>query len=327
MAGYILRRTLQAIPILFGVSVVVFLIVNLAPGDITARFRVPRVPPEQIAALIEAYGLNEPWIPRYFAWISTFVQVWRPDAWGYSFLNGQPVLATFLDRLPATLRLMGTALLITIIFAIPIGVLAAVKQYSWTDKVITTLATIGYAIPSFLLGLYILYFGGFLLKQATDGAIGFPLFGMQSLGSRGGGIVDIAWHLVLPVTSLAVQQIAAWARYMRTSMLEVLHQDYVRTAKAKGLPRARVLGKHALRNALIPIVTLLGLSVPALIAGAAITETIFSYPGLGGFFVEAVGNRDYPVVMAFTMVGGLAVILGNLMADVLYGVVDPRIKY
>jgi len=326
MASYILRRTLQSIPILFGISVIVFAIVNLAPGDVTARFRVPRVPPEQIAALIEAYGLNEPLIPRYFAWISTFVQVWRPEAWGYGFLNGQPVLNTFLERLPATLRLTGAALAITILFAIPIGVLAAVKQYSWTDKIITTMATVGYAIPSFLLGLYILYFGGYVIKDLTDGAIGFPLFGSDRLGGNG-NFVDIVWYLVLPVTSLAVQQIAAWARYMRTSMLEVLHQDYVRTAKAKGLPRGRVLGKHALRNALIPVVTLLGLSVPGLIAGAAITETIFSYPGLGSMFVDAVANRDYPVVQALTMVGGVAVILGNLLADVLYGVVDPRIKY
>jgi peptide/nickel transport system permease protein len=326
MATYIIRRLIQSIPIMFGISVIVFAIVYLSPGDPTARFRVPRVPPEQIEALIRAYGLDRPVHEQYVKWITTFVQVWRPEAWGYSFNNGQPVLDLVASRIPATLRLMGSALLITIVFAIPIGVLAAVKQYSWTDKIITTFATIGYAIPSFLLGLLILYGGGVLLKQWTNGAIGFPLFGMESLGTRG-DMGDILWHLVLPVTSLAIQQIAAWARYMRTSMLEVLHQDYVRTAKAKGLPRGRVLGKHALRNALIPIVTLLGLSVPALIAGAAITETIFSYPGLGSLFLDAVGQRDYPVVLALTMAGGFTVVVGNLLADVLYGVVDPRIKY
>ncbi|MBA2570244.1 MAG: ABC transporter permease [Chloroflexi bacterium] len=320
------RRGIQAIPIMFGISVIVFLIIYLSPGDPTARFRVPRVPPEQIQALIRAYGLDKPLLEQYVAWITTFVQVWRPEAWGYSFLNGQPVLDVILGRVPATVRLMGASLIITIIFAIPIGVLAAVKQYSWTDKIITTLATIGYAIPSFLIGLLILYFGGVVLKQWTGGALGFPLFGMESLGKRGDWL-DIAWHLVLPVTSLAIQQIAAWARFMRTSMLEVLHQDYVRTARAKGLPRARVLGKHALRNALIPIVTLLGLSVPALLAGAVITETIFSYPGLGSLVVNSVAGRDYPVVLALTMLGGLTVVLGNLLADVLYGVVDPRIKY
>jgi peptide/nickel transport system permease protein len=229
------------------------------------------------------------------------------------------VLTLTLERIPATLRLMGLSLLVTIIFAIPIGVLAAVKQYSWTDKIITTLATIGFAIPSFILGLYTLYFGAVVLDK-------FPLFGLQSFGKEG-DILDLLWHLVLPVTSLAIQQIAGWARYMRSSMLEVLHQDYVRTAKAKGLPRTRVLGKHALRNALIPIITLLGLSVPALLAGAAITETVFSYPGLGSMFVEAVALRDYPIVLALTMVGGFTVVLGNLLADILYGVVDPRIKY
>jgi peptide/nickel transport system permease protein len=214
---------------------------------------------------------------------------------------------------------MGSSLLVTIAFAIPIGVIAAVKQYSWVDKIITTLATIGYAMPSFLLGLYVLWIGGVILHK-------FPLFGMQSLGKKGDW-GDIAWHLVLPVTSLALQGIAAWSRYMRASMLDVLHQDYVRTARAKGLPGSRVISKHVLRNALIPIVTLLGLTIPTLIAGAAITETIFSWPGLGSTFVNAVGTRDYPMVLALTMLGGFTVVLGNLLADVLYGVVDPRIKY
>ncbi len=319
MFNYIVRRTLQALPILFGVAVIVFMIVQLAPGSPIDRFRTPRISPAQLDALIRLYGLDQPILDQFVKWITAFVQVWRVDAWGYSFLDGQPVLNKVLERVPATVRLMGLALLTTIVLAVPIGVLAAVKQYSWTDKVITTLATIGYAIPSFILGLYLLYFGGVVLKA-------FPLFGMQSFG-KSGDIPDLIWHLVLPVGSLAIQQIAGWARYMRSSMLEVLHQDYVRTAKAKGLPRSRVLGKHALRNAMIPIVTLLGLSIPALLAGAAITETIFSYPGLGAMFVQSVTVRDYPTVLALTMVGGVTVVLGNLLADVLYGVVDPRIKY
>jgi len=317
--SYIVRRTLQALPILFGVAVIVFMIVQLAPGSPIDRFRTPRISPAQLDALIRLYGLDQPILDQFVKWITAFVQVWRVDAWGYSFLDGQPVLNKVLERVPATVRLMGAALLVTIVLAVPIGVLAAVKQYSWTDKFITTLATIGYAIPSFILGLYLLYFGGVVLKA-------FPLFGMQSFG-KSGDIPDLIWHLVLPVGSLAIQQIAGWARYMRSSMLEVLHQDYVRTAKAKGLPRSRVLGKHALRNAMIPIVTLLGLSIPALLAGAAITETIFSYPGLGAMFVQSVTVRDYPTVLALTMVGGVTVVLGNLLADVLYGVVDPRIKY
>jgi len=317
--SYIVRRTLQALPILFGVAVIVFMIVQLAPGSPIDRFRTPRISPAQLDALIRLYGLDQPILDQFVKWITAFVQVWRVDAWGYSFLDGQPVLNKVLERVPATVRLMGLALLTTIVLAVPIGVLAAVKQYSWTDKLITTLATIGYAIPSFILGLYLLYFGGVVLKA-------FPLFGMQSFG-KSGDVADLIWHLVLPVASLAIQQIAGWARYMRSSMLEVLHQDYVRTAKAKGLPRSRVLGKHALRNAMIPIITLLGLSIPALLAGAAITETICSYPGLGAMFVQSVTVRDYPTVLALTMVGGVTVVVGNLLADVLYGVVDPRIKY
>jgi peptide/nickel transport system permease protein len=326
MAKYIFRRLLQAIPILTGVSFIVYAIILLAPGSPLDRFYDPSIPREAMERLIVAYGLDKPWYEQYVRWATTFWQVWRPEAWGYSFFDGQPVLQKYMHHAGATLRLMGSALLVTIIFAIPIGTLAAVKQYSWTDKIITTLATVGYAMPSFLLGVALLYFGGRVLGW-------FPLFGMQSLtdarsptGTRG-DFVDLAWHLVLPVSSLAIQQIAAWARYMRSAMLEVLHQDYVRTAKAKGLSSARVLGKHALRNALIPVVTLLGLSIPGLIGGAAITETIFSYPGLGKLYVDSVGLRDYPVIMAGTMIGAAAVMIGNLLADVLYAVVDPRIKY
>jgi peptide/nickel transport system permease protein len=320
MATYVLRRTLQALPIFFGISVIVFLIVHLAPGSPIDQFAGnPRINPAQRQNLIRLYGLDRPLLDQYVLWIVNFLQVWKPEAWGYAFLDGRPVIQTFLERLPATLRLTGAALAVTIILSVPIGVLAAVKQYSWTDKIITTFATIGYAIPSFLLGLYLLFFGAVALGA-------FPLFGMESFGKRG-DFFDLVWHLVLPVASLAIQQIAAWARYMRSSMLEVLHQDYVRTARAKGLPSSRVLGKHALRNALIPVVTLLGLSIPGLIAGAVITETIFSYPGLGSLFIESVRRFDYPVVLALTMVGGIAVIFGNLLADVLYGLVDPRIKY
>ena len=339
MGQYMLRRVIQAIPILIGVSMIVFLIVYASPGDPTDRFRTPRVPPEQIEALIRSYGLDKPLPEQYLAWATTFFHVidfnnsvnpldWTVNwpAWGYSFIDGRTVMEKVFLRLPPTILLMGTALIVTIVLAIPIGILAAVRQYSWTDKIITTAATFGYALPSFLLGTYVLWVGGVLLSQSTGGQFGFPTFGMESLGSRGNPI-DIGMHLVLPVTSLAILSIAAWSRYTRSAMLEVLHQDYVRTAKAKGLPRRTVIYKHALRNALIPVVTLLGLSIPTLIAGAAITETIFSWPGLGSLFIDAVGAKDYPVIMAVAMLSGAAVIFGNLLADVLYGFVDPRIKY
>ena len=215
---------------------------------------------------------------------------------------------------------MGSALAITVVVAIPLGMLAAIKQYSVADKVVTTFATIGYAMPSFVIGTYLLYIG------AVWTGI-FPFRGMTSSLRSEGDPLDIAWHMVLPVASLSIQSIAGWSRYVRATMLEVLHQDYIRTAKAKGLGSSRVNFRHALRNALIPVVTLFGLSLPSLIAGAAITEAIFSWPGLGSLGLQAVGERDYPVVMAFVLLGGIAVVLGNLIADILYGVVDPRIKY
>jgi len=324
MGTYVLRRIIQSIPILFGISILIFLIVQLAPGSPLDRFRNPRVPPEQIQAMVHLYGLDRPLLEQYVHWITAFVQVWRPDAWGYSFIDGQPVLKNVMDRVPATMLLMGSALVVTIIFSIPIGILAAVRQYSLTDKVITTFATIGYAMPSFLLGIYVLYFGGVVLYEWFGW--GFPLFGRQTLGGDGNP-ADIAYHLVLPVTSLAIQSIAGFSRYLRASMLDVMRQDYVRTARAKGADGRRVVGRHALRNALIPIITLIGLSIPSLISGAVITETIFSYPGLGSLTITAISQSDYPTIYATAMLAGIFVILGNLIADILYGVVDPRIKY
>jgi peptide/nickel transport system permease protein len=319
MATYVLRRLIQAIPILIGISVVSFMIVHLAPGDPTDRFRSGRVSAATIANLIRLYGLDKPLPEQFTSWFTAFWQFWKPEAWGFSFVDGRPVTEKIAEKIPTTMLLMGISLFVTVIVAIPVGVLAAVKQYSWADKIITTLATIGYALPSFVLGVLLLYM--FSIKTHL-----FPSFGMQSLG-REGNIADIAWHMVLPVSSLAIQQIAGWSRYMRASMLEVLQQDYVRTARAKGLSDSRVIFKHALRNALIPVITLLGLTLPSLLAGAAITESIFSWPGLGYMAVQSVQTNDYPVVLAIVMIGGVMVILGNLLADILYGLVDPRIKY
>ncbi len=214
---------------------------------------------------------------------------------------------------------MGTALFVTVVIAVPVGVLAAVRQYSWADKLITTLATIGYAMPSFWIGLMLLYIFAIKLRW-------FPLYGKQTLGKEG-DILDFLAHLTLPVASLTIQAVAGWSRYMRAAMLDVMHQDYIRTARAKGLSGGRITYKHALRNALIPIVTLLGLTIPSLLGGAAITEAIFSWPGLGNLAVVSVTTRDYPVVLATVMIGGILVIMGNLIADVLYAYVDPRIKF
>ncbi len=320
MLTYVIRRLILSIPILFGVAVISFLLVYLAPGDPLGRFFAPNISPETIERLRDIYGLNEPLHMQFIGWITNYVQVWRPDAWGISITARRPVLELIFERAPATLLLMGTALAVTVIVAVPLGMLAALKQYSISDKIVTTFATIGYAMPSFVLGTYLLYVGA-----VWTGV--FPFRGMTSSLRTAGDPLDIAFHMVLPVASLSIQSIAGWSRYVRATMLEVLHQDYIRTARAKGLGSARVNFRHALRNALIPVVTLLGLSLPSLIAGAAITEAIFSWPGLGSLGLQAVGERDYPVVMAFVLLGGIAVVLGNLIADILYGVVDPRIKY
>lgn len=324
MAQYALRRIIQSIPILLGISILIFLIVQLAPGSAIDRFRNPRVSPEQLEALTRLYGLDRPLPEQYIHWITAFFQVWRPDAWGYSLIDGQPVLSNITSRVSSTVILMGSALIVTLIFSIPIGILAAIRQYSKTDKVITTFATIGYAIPSFLVGIYVLYLGGVVLYQLTG--FGFPLFGRQTLGGDGNPL-DVSYHLVLPVLSLAIASIAGFSRYVRASMLDVMRQDYVRTARAKGADGRRVVGRHALRNALIPVITLIGLFVPALIAGAVITEQIFSYPGLGSLTITAISGNDYPTIYATAMLAAIFVILGNLLADLLYGVVDPRIKY
>jgi len=320
MASYIIRRLVQAIPIVIGISVLSFAIVYLTPGSPIDKFRTPRVSPETIARLIHLYGLDQPLPIQFVNWFTSF---WTFPvnnlAWGYSFTDGLPVRDKIFGRIPATLLLMGTSLVVTIVLAIPIGILQAVKQYSWADKIATTLETIGYAMPTFWLGL--------ILKQLF--AVQFkvlPLFGMNTLG-HSGDIPDIVWHLILPVTTLSIISIAGWSRYMRASMLEVMRQDFIRTARSKGLAGGEVIRKHALRNALIPIVTLLGLTVPSLLSGAAITETVFSWPGLGWLGVQSVTERDYPVVLAVVMIGGVMVILGNLLADIAYAVVDPRIHY
>ncbi len=320
MARYVLRRLIQAIPIIIGISVITFLIVYLAPGDPFDRFRSNKVSPEVLENLRRVYGLDQPLPVQFWNWFSTFWSFpWNPLAWGYSITDGLPVRDKIFERIPSTLELMGVSLLLTIVISIPLGILGAVKQYSLADKATTIAATIGYALPTFWLGI--------ILRQIFAQQLDlFPLFGKNTFGKEG-DIPDLLWHLFLPVLTLTIVGVAGWSRYMRASMLEVLRADYIRTARAKGLASSRVIFKHAMRNALIPIVTLLGLTIPALLAGAAITETVFTWPGLGNLGVSAVQERDYPVVLAFTMIGGAMVILGNLLADVLYAVVDPRIKY
>ncbi len=305
MAPYLARRLFQSALILIGITLVTFVLLYLVPADPARQIAGRSASAETVASIRRELGLDLPFHQQYWRYLVSLAQ----GDLGRSYLQRTEVSELIWSRLPASLLLMAGAILCELALGLTMGVVAALRRGRATDQALMVLSFVGVSAPQFVVGILLLYV--FAVKLGW-----FPIGGYGTFA-----------HLVLPSLTLGLLGAGWYARMMRSAMLEVLHQDYVRTAKAKGLPRARVLGKHALRNALIPIVTLLGLSVPALIAGAAITETIFSYPGLGGFFVEAVGNRDYPVVMAFTMVGGLAVILGNLMADVLYGVVDPRIKY
>ena len=298
MAIYVFRRIIQAVPVLFLIAIGAFFIVRLAPGSPVDKFRGGRVSPEVIQNIIKRYQLDKPLPEQLWSWITTFPQIWRADAWGYSFTDGKPVIGTIASRVHLTMLLMGTDLVVTAIIAIPLGILGAVRQYSLPDKIITVLATIGYAMPTFWFGFIVRTVFGAQLRW-------FPLFGAHTLGGDN-SLIDLFWHLVLPATTLIVVSVAGWSRYMRSSMLEVLRQDYIRTARAKGLASSRVLYKHAMRNALIPIVTLFGLSIPVLLAGAAVTETVFSWPGLGYLGVQAVITRDYPTVLAFVMVGGIS---------------------
>lgn len=315
MFQYIIRRMLIAIPVLIGVTIFNFFIINLAPGNPVDMFVNPNMSAADIEAKKEALGLNDPLWEQYGRWM---VNILHGD-FGYSFSTYEPVLDNIASRLVPTLLLMGTALIIAYLIAIPVGIISATKQYSVIDYLTTTFSFFGISIPNFFLGLGAIYLF----------AIVFPIFptgGMNTLGSSG-GFVDTFMHLVLPAMVLGTAIAGSMVRYVRSSMLEVLGQDYLRTARAKGLREFLVNNKHALRNALIPIVTIIGLEIPLLIGGAVVTEQIFQWPGLGQLTIQSIGSRDYPMLMALNFIAAFTVLFSNLLTDVMYSVVDPRIKY
>lgn len=313
MFKFIIRRILQAIPITLLITVVAFFVVYLAPGSPFDVAENPRVPREVVLRLQEMYGLNKPIYEQYWNWISNVLQ----GNLGVSYSN-QMVSDIIGARLMPTMLLMSTYLVVSLLIAIPVGIVAAVRQYSAADYALSIFSYVGISTPSFWLGIMLMF--AFAVKLRW-----FPTNGMNSYGVN--TLSDTIWHMALPVTSLSFLSIAGWSRYVRAQMLEVIRQDYIRTARAKGLSERVVIFKHAVRNAMIPVITLIGLSVPAIVSGAAITETIFSWPGLGRQSVQAALNRDYPTVMAFILITGITVQMGNLLADVLYAVADPRIRY
>jgi len=321
MAGLIIRRLLQMIPLLIGITFLTFAIVNLVPGSPVAELQFdPRATPEDRERIENQLGLNEPWPKRYVIWVS---HVARGDL-GVSLDNYTSVRNRLLNVLPNTLLLSGSALILALLVSIPIGVYAAVKQNSLFDHISTIGAVAFYAVPSFWLGLLLIILFGVKFKEW--GLPSLPIQGMHNL--RGdGGPADLLKHLILPVTALAVVQVASWTRYIRSSMLEVIRQDYIRTARAKGLKDQPVYYGHAFRNALIPLITLVGLSVPDLFAGAFLIETIFAWNGMGRLTVQAVSRSDYTLIMGSTLVFAVLTMFGNLLADILYSVFDPRIRY
>jgi peptide/nickel transport system permease protein len=319
MFSYVLRRILGAIPLVFGVLTLTFFIIRLAPGDPASFFIQPGVSPKVAEQMREQYGLNDPLIIQYFKWLGNILQ----GDFGRSFSRHQPVFDVILDAVPITISLALIGITMQFIFGILLGVISAVKQGTKLDRTLTVSALFIYSMPEFWLSLMLIIL--FSLKLGW-----FPASNLNSIGADSLGtvefILDRLKHLVLPIFVLSLGGIAGLARYVRGQMLEVIRQDYIRTARAKGLSEKVVIFKHALRNALLPVVTILGGSLPALFSGALFIEVIFAIPGMGRIAVEAVFARDYPLIIANTFISGTLIVLGNLLADVLYGIVDPRIK-
>ena len=323
MANYIIRRLIQAVPLLLLISIIIFGLLRLTPGGPLARFENdPTISQEDLNRIRAEMGLDDPIPVQYGRWLSATLK----GDFGESYTAHRPVIEMITERLPNTLKLMSVAFAVTLLVAIPVGVISAVKQYSWFDHLVTAVAFAGQSVPIFWFGLILILVFYSTLENPTTGGPLFPAGGINSL-DMDGDFWDGVWHLVLPVTMLSLAWMSWYTRFLRGSMLEIIHQDYVRTARAKGLVEYLVIGRHALINALIPLVTLVALDLPALFAGAVFTETIFSWPGMGRLFYQSALRRDYPVLMAVIMMTAVLIILCNLIADMVYGYLDPRIRY
>lgn len=322
MIVYLAKRLIFMVPLLLGITIICFAVMHLAPGsptDLQTEMN-PRVSAEAKERLRAFYELDKPLHIQYFSWVKKLAVL---DL-GTSFSpDRRPVADKILERLPITIALNVLSLLLILFVAIPIGVLSAVHQDSWFDRAMSVFVFIGFAIPTFWLALLLMIFFGVQLGW-------LPISGIRSLNweylPAWDAFIDLLKHLILPVLISAFGGLAGLSRYMRANMLEVIRQDYITTAKAKGLSRRTVIYKHALRNALLPVVTILGLSVPGLIGGSVIFETIFAIPGMGQLFYMAVMARDYPTVMGILFIGAVLTLIGNLLADLSYAIVDPRIR-
>ncbi len=320
MRQFLIRRILQSLPIIAGVLVLTFFFANLMPGDPLAMYVNPEFSPELRAQMAVRFGLNDPLPTRFFKWSKNFLC----GDFGISYTHNRPVRDIILEAIPHTLLLSSISLVVAVVTGVFLGTISALKRYSGLDYVITILSLFIYAMPTFWLAIMLVTV--FSLKLGW-----LPPSNVMSIDAENLNLLAYLWdrlkHLIMPVIIMGVGTAAAKARYMRSSLLEVVRQDYIRTARAKGLPEYLVIGKHALRNALIPIITLIGISVPALLEGSLVVEVIFAWPGMGQLVVNSIFNRDYPLVMAVTFISAVMVILGNLLADLAYSWVDPRIHF
>lgn len=318
---YVIKRVLQAVLTLFLASALSFFIIQLAPGNYLDTLRQnPQISQETLQDLEQRFGLDKPAIQQYFQWLGQIIT--RGD-FGISFAYQRPVSSILAERIPATLLLSLSSFFITWAIAIPLGIMAAIQQNQWSDRLLRTLSYIGQGFPTLITGLLLLFFAQFTSPL-------FPVGGMTSIDHADlswlGRILDLVWHLILPTIALSVAGFAGLQRITRGELLDVLRQDYIQTARAKGLPEGRVIYVHALRNAVNPLITLLGFEFSSLLSGAFITETFFNWPGLGRLTLDAVRSQDLYLVMASLMMAAVMLIIGNLLADLALKFVDPRIQ-
>ncbi len=318
MTSFILRRLLHMFITLVGISIISWIIITQAPGSPIALTMDPKVSPKIIEQMEKNYDLDKPVYQQYFLWIKKLF-----TGKLYSFKDGRPVMEKIGERIWNTLLLNLVATIIIFSLAIPLGIFSAKRQYTFLDHLGTFGAFLGLSIPGFWLA--------YLIILGTVELFGYPVLGMRSFVTEGFGMAEIVldriWHLMLPALIMAIHGIAGLSRYTRSSMLEVIRQDYIRTAKAKGVPEETVYYKHGLKNALLPIITLFGFLIPGLIGGSIIMESVFAWPGIGRLAYQAVLARDYPVVMTILTISAVLTLIGNFIADILYGIADPRIRY
>ncbi len=323
MTRYIIRRLLQSIPLLLLISVIVFALMQAIPGGPLAAYENnPNIAPEDLARLQEELGLNVPKWQQYLNWLGAMLH----GDWGTSLVTQRPALVEIGERLPNTLYLSVIAFLAALIISIPMGIISAVRQYSWFDHVMTTIAFMGHSIPVFWFGLILIIIFNVTIKNPATGGPLLPGGGLYTVGEPF-SLTDRLAHLILPASLLIISNLSNHVRYMRAGMLDVLHQDYIRTAHAKGLKERGVILKHAFKNAILPLVTIIGLEIPGLFNGALLTETIFSWPGMGRLFFNSIERGDYAVMMGVLMMSATLIIAFGLITDIVYAFLDPRIRF